>query len=63
MIDIGESKVIIFEFEVGLSTQRLMFEVVWYKHMDMIWGEFDLCHSYRIVKLKGNKLKFVCDVF
>ena len=29
-------KPIIFEFEVKLSTQRLMFESLWYKHIDMI---------------------------
>ena len=28
---------IIFEFEVRLSTQRRMFESLWYKHIDMIW--------------------------
>ena len=57
MINISESKIIIFESEVGSSTQRLIFETVWYKHKDMILGEFDLCHSFRIVKLRRNKLK------
>ena len=38
IIDISDLKVIIFEFEVVLRTQRLMFESVWYKNMDMIWG-------------------------
>ena len=38
IIDISDLKVIIFEFEVVLRTQRLMFESVWYKNMDMILG-------------------------
>ena len=63
MINISESEIIIFKIEVGSSTQRLIFEVVWYKHMDMIWGEFDLCHSFRTVKLRRNKLKLLCDIF
>ena len=40
-----------------------MTEAVWYELMDIIRRKFDLCQSYRIVKLRRNELKFECDIF
>ena len=47
----------IFKFEDGLCTRRLMIEVVRYKFKDMVRRKFDLCYSYGIVKCRRNKLK------
>ena len=56
-IDIDEQKIIIFEFEDGVYTRRLMIETVRYKLKDMVQRKFDLCYGYKIVKWRRNKLK------
>ena len=48
---------IIFEFEDGIGTQRIMIEAIRYKFKDMVRRKFDLCYSYRIVKWRRNELK------
>ena len=50
---------IIFEFEVRLSTQRLMFESLWYKHMDMIW---ELVWIFVIISewLSWGEINWIC---
>ena len=53
---------IIFEFEDGLGTQRIMIEAIRYKLKDMVRRKFDLCYSYRIVKWRRNELKIVCNM-
>ena len=52
----------IFEYKDGLCTQGLMIEAIRYKFKDTVWREFNLFHSYRMVKWKGNKLKFVYNI-
>ena len=47
----------ILEFEDGLCTRRLMIEVVRYKFKVMVRRKFDLCHNFRMVKWRRNKLK------
>ena len=56
-IDIDEWKIIIFEFEDGVCTQKLMIEAVRYKLKDMVRRKFDLCYSYRVVKWRRSELK------
>ena len=46
---------IIFEFEVRLSTQRLMFESLWYKHRYDLRICLNLYLNIRMVKLRRNK--------
>ena len=41
---------IIFEFEDGLGTQRIMIEAIRCKLKDIVRRKFDLCYSYIIVK-------------
>ena len=53
---------IIFEFEDGLGTQRIMIEAIRYKLKDMVQRKFDLCYSYIIVKWRRNELKIVCNM-
>ena len=56
-IDIDEQKIIIFEFEDGVCTRKLMIEAVRYKLKDMVRKKFDFCYSYRIVKWRRSELK------
>ena len=53
---------IIFEFEDGLGTQRIMIEAIRCKLKDIVRRKFDLCYSYKIVKWMRNELKTVCNM-
>ena len=53
---------IIFEFEDGLGTQRIMVEAIRCKRNDMVQRKFDVCYSYKIVKWRRNELKIVCNM-
>ena len=68
--DPRDLRMIIFEFGIVLSTQRIMFEFVWFKYMNMIRGLVWSLSWFYVVKLRSknlivvrNKSKAVCNIY